>query len=168
MCIFLFFNNSSKGMFANIVWPPKLANIFIFYVRQCLIQNIAGKLYIAILWQSWQTWSKTKTLANIPPPSRGGLMQQTTLLHFELDDGDAVARYFEELHQRNMRIGLSMNNQRPGIDVGEYDLLRNFLLGHFSDDQRKLAAYRTLWLELERTANAGDGDMNELEDVSAF
>ena len=30
--------------------------------------------YLAIRWQSWQTWFKTEKLTNIPPPSRGGLI----------------------------------------------------------------------------------------------
>ena len=28
--------------------------------------------YLAIRWQSWQTWFKTEKLTNIPPPAVGG------------------------------------------------------------------------------------------------
>ena len=49
-------------MFANIVWPPKLANI-ISMENACL----------AIRWQSWQTFLETKKLANILPLKGGGL-----------------------------------------------------------------------------------------------
>ena len=56
-------------MFANIVWPPKLANIppcYFLYKLSMEIENLA------IRWQSWQTCLKAKKLANIPLPAVGG------------------------------------------------------------------------------------------------
>ena len=51
-------------MFANIVWPLKLANIPPCCVF--LIQLIVVNCILAIRWQSWQRCFKTKKLANIP------------------------------------------------------------------------------------------------------
>ena len=45
-------------MFANIVWPPKMANIPLL----CSFDT-----NLIIRWQSWQTCLKAKMLANIPP-----------------------------------------------------------------------------------------------------
>ena len=52
---------------------PKLANISHCYVF--LKQIIDGNRYLAIRWPSWQTWFKTKKLANILP-AVGGLTTQ--------------------------------------------------------------------------------------------
>ena len=57
-------------MFFNVVWPPNLTNIPACCVF--LIQIIDGYFYLAIRWQSWETWFKTKKLINIPPPAGGG------------------------------------------------------------------------------------------------
>ena len=62
---------SWKGIFDNFVWPPKLANIpprCVFWYKISM-----ESAYLAIRWQSWQTWLKTKKLTNIPPPAVGGL-----------------------------------------------------------------------------------------------
>eukprot|EP00929_Paragymnodinium_shiwhaense_P101499 TRINITY_DN64640_c0_g2_i4.p1 TRINITY_DN64640_c0_g2~~TRINITY_DN64640_c0_g2_i4.p1 ORF type:complete len:293 (-),score=56.70 TRINITY_DN64640_c0_g2_i4:12-890(-) len=91
------------------------------------------------------------------------LLSQVSFLRFELDDGDAVARYFEELHLRSMRLGMMTSNKSPGVDLAEYDLLRNFLLGHFRCEAARTEAYKKHWLELERETHASDGDMHELE-----
>lgn len=85
-----------------------------------------------------------------------------TMLHFELDDGDAVTRYFEELHKRNEFLGTLLRNERPGVNLADYDLLRNFLLGHFADGKDKAHAYHDFWLEVERAANAACGETQEL------
>ena len=60
-----------KGMFASIVWTPELANIPPCCVfRYKLSMQIE---YLAIRWQSWQTWFKAKQLTNILPSNRGAI-----------------------------------------------------------------------------------------------
>jgi len=85
-----------------------------------------------------------------------------TVLHFELDDGDAVARFFEQLALRGQALAKLSHTRHSGIDLGEYDLLRNFLLGHFRGDGARMHVYRELWLEIERACNASGGDIQEL------
>eukprot|EP01063_Lacrimia_lanifica_P025218 TRINITY_DN329_c0_g1_i10.p1 TRINITY_DN329_c0_g1~~TRINITY_DN329_c0_g1_i10.p1 ORF type:complete len:508 (+),score=116.23 TRINITY_DN329_c0_g1_i10:70-1593(+) len=86
-------------------------------------------------------------------------LSQVWLLYFELDDGVAVARFFEQLHVREMMISQFCHVEAPGVGLAEYDLLRNYLLGHFKATADQVDVYHTLWLPIERAANAEDGDM---------
>ena len=60
-------------MFANIVWPPKLANIPPYYVF--LIQIIDGN---CIFGHSLASIPQDKKLANIPPSKVVGLPAQSS------------------------------------------------------------------------------------------
>ena len=56
-------------MLVNLVWAPKLANMPRCYVFVRPMEIV----YLAIRWQSWQTWLKTEKSANIPPQPWGGV-----------------------------------------------------------------------------------------------
>ena len=84
------------------------------------------------------------------------------VLYFELDDGEAVARFFEQLHQRQTMLARLVACARPGVDIAEVDLLRNFVLGHFGSAEAQQRAYAEFWLELERAQGAADGDLEQL------
>ena len=73
-------------MFASIVWPRKLANIspsYVFLMQiidgNCIFSNSLAELRF-----------KTKQLANIPPPSRGGLTLHDAAIPFVCDLFDDV------------------------------------------------------------------------------
>ena len=51
---------------------------------------------------------------------------------------------FEEIRAREV------HNPRPGVDIQECDLVRNYVLGHFATEEEGASAYYTYWLEVER------------------
>eukprot|EP00927_Polykrikos_kofoidii_P044852 TRINITY_DN38729_c0_g2_i1.p1 TRINITY_DN38729_c0_g2~~TRINITY_DN38729_c0_g2_i1.p1 ORF type:complete len:494 (-),score=89.92 TRINITY_DN38729_c0_g2_i1:23-1504(-) len=89
------------------------------------------------------------------------LLENVVVLRFVLDDGNAVGRFFEELDKRNTLVKTKLNEKSPGVPLGEIDLLRNFVLGHFESVAVRTDVYNSLWLELERCTNASGGDMAE-------
>ena len=69
----------SKKVCLSTLCGPKNSQTYplVMYFWNKLSKEI---LYLAIPWQSSQTWSKTEKLTNIPPPSRGGLIWEHMLM----------------------------------------------------------------------------------------
>mmetsp|Transcript_70821 Transcript_70821/g.188992 ORF Transcript_70821/g.188992 Transcript_70821/m.188992 type:complete len:169 (+) Transcript_70821:1055-1561(+) len=51
-----------------------------------------------------------------------------------------------------------MGNARPGVELGEFDLLRNLFLQYVVSEEDKMEAYETYWMPMENATGVVDGE----------
>eukprot|EP00466_Bigelowiella_natans_P011310 jgi/Bigna1/72140/fgenesh1_pg.18_\ len=77
-----------------------------------------------------------------------GLLNNCKILRFETQEEDLFCVY-ERLAFRAHALSY-MHNPAPGMQLAEADLVKNFLLSFFVNEEDCIAAYTNLWIPMER------------------